>query len=424
MPGRSPTVVGVWLVSLALLVAGVAAYGDTWIPQVVGSVAMAKDGGLSLAVGSSGNVGLVYQGRTLTGAGQDLHYLSGDWTGTWNSVETLDSGAGTGAAGSLTYAGDVPYLSYRRQQGLNDYALAYANESGGAWTTGLAYDAAGMNPRHTVARLDANGLLTIAYVDETTNPLNYASLNYAADNGTTWWQEQIDPRVRLIGGVGLGLPGANTAGQVAYANEFGTQRPPSFTERSGGAWTAPTVLNAGDRAAYMSMALDGQQRPVLAWMDTSTSMVRMAAWNGSAWVVRDVVSLAPNTAWSDYDYLDLAVDDWGFAHFLYYDPAAVEGGVTGAVRYVNMDLASGATTLALTLSTGASYWMNLTIGPEERPLFAFYRDSDQSVYYGVGDPAPIPEPTTLALLLVGLGGLAWRRRRRPGAGVTKTERCR
>lgn len=132
----------------------------------------------------------------------------------------------------------------------------------------------------------------------------------------------------------------------------------------------------------------------------------------------------------NFSFVGFAAGPYFYASNLAYG-AAISSGPFGVAAGDRADLAWGAGySNSQFLSPGVGYvgfrfdlgggtqygWAEIDMNgaPDNRAFFSRYAYGDvgESVFAGVGNPQPMPEPGSLALLAIGGGGLlAWRRRR-------------
>lgn len=388
-----------------------------WGSDVLSSYGVTLGGGMSLALDASGNAGLTWYG-----AGGGLYYAS-QTDNVWGIAQQLESNYYAGMGSDLEYLGSTPYISYRGADASNNGSLNFTTWDGAAWNTAIIDNSAGINPNHTDIELDINGLPAISWVEQyTIASLSDDRILYAYHDGTDWSAPEIvnpspDPYARPMAGANLGLIGSNTTPDIAYASGSGFTRRPIFSERiEGGIWTDNIGLDgtaSSYSAAYMALAYDPDGNPMIAFMDTVTGTtpdtrgdVCLATYKDGAWSVERVFNSTAVAGYNDYSYLDMAVDSFGQAHILFYDPQAQELLYTVRVE--------GSWSAPRTIYTGEAYFAQLELDSKGRPHYSYISrtsPTESEIRYGVGQSS-IPEPGTMLLFAAGVAAIALRARRR------------
>lgn len=279
---------------------------------------------------------------------------------------------------------------------LDNLDLNYVTGGPGSWSTPTTV-ADTEDPHHTAIGLDANGDLAAAWVDQDTE-----TVGYAYHDGTAWQTpEDVASDPRGLSGVALLLPDTVEEAGVLFSDESDDwQGIPTYMQRdSGGAWSADSGagLSGSEDVAWMSGTLNGDGNPAMAYMDMFTGDLVYAEWDGAAWSTETIEDLPEPSGLPDRNYVDVATDDWGNVHLLYYNPD------TDQVEYRYRNPDSGwADALTVHEQADAS-WMRLAIDDSQKPWFSYYSeesDGEGSLYYGQGNA--VPEPATTALFTLGL----------------------
>ncbi|MFO8080319.1 MAG: PEP-CTERM sorting domain-containing protein [Armatimonadota bacterium] len=345
-------------------------------------------GGLGFALDSTGTPGFSFRSTAGT-SGLYYGYQSG---GSWTS-ELIEAGSQTGTGSSLVYDGLTSHIIYG--SGSTDLQLNYVTGGPGSWSTPTTI-ADTEYPRNNDLGLDADGNPAAAWVDGGTG-----IVGYAYHDGTEWkTAENVASDPRDLSGVALLLPDSAEEAGLFYSDESGGwQGIPTYMQRdSGGNWTADSGagLSGFEDVAWMSGTLNGDGNPAMAYMDMFTGDLVYAVWDGAAWSTETVEDLPAPSGLPDRNYVDIATDDWGNVHLLYYNPDADQ------VEYRYRHSGGGwADSLTIHEQANAS-WMRLSIDDSQKPWFSYYSDVDGegSVYYGQG--TAVPEPATTALFALGL----------------------
>ncbi|HEY3396173.1 MAG TPA: PEP-CTERM sorting domain-containing protein [Armatimonadota bacterium] len=362
-----------------------------------------------MALDANGNAGFTFEGSGMA------NLVYGSYTGSAWATTVVESGSDVGSGSSLIYSGTTANIAYRGVNTIGDYTLNYAAGSPDSWAITTVDSAA--NPRHTSIAMSPDGSPAIAYFDEAGLGAADDRVSYSYKSGGTWHTEVVHGSGALrSGGVGLGFGSTGTP-LIGYSADTGAYDPLRFGQRdSGGVWSETTLGGSQHVARYVSLDLDSQGDPYIAYIDTDTNAVYVDWWNGTAWSSDLVAQGDYATAWEDRHYLDMAVDSANNVHLIYYDP------VTKQINYRER-LAGGTVwspNRTLATASGDAAWLNLDMGLFDQPVFSYYDTGDSSVYFGQGEGRPIPEPSTVAAFTLGLLALfLWRRSRRPAPTASR-----
>ncbi len=198
-----------------------------------------------------------------------------------------------------------------------------------------------------------------------------------------WEVEEVAP-VRVDAPTSLALDSAGEP-HVAYYVVDGSPRATQgwlgYARRVGGQWQTTNVEGGpgqyGWVGLYPSLALDGLDRARIAYRDASSNVLKLASWDGNAWLFRLVETYGARPS--------LALDAQEHAHIAYAhqpngtDPAELRlAQWDGAVWQFEVLVADG-DVQSLSLALDSAGWAHI----------AFYDASAgrRSLYYGVWDGA-------------------------------------
>jgi hypothetical protein len=394
--------------------------GSAWVADPVFSSRFSTlDGGLGFALDSEDHAGMTFVLYTADSSKAGLYYTHYDGT-SWSTPEAIELGARTGNRSDLTYVDDTPYVAYRGSDNTTTDigSLKYATFDT-TWYTETVYDTGTVNPDHCDISVDADGNIAIAYLDlHVLTTSTDQTISYAYQDSLGWHQEDVLSGTYLppgTGGVSLLLDGSASEGRVGYVTDVGLpERPYEALRAAGGGWTKTVISSGFERARSVDLTEAPDGTLMAAWLDEASGNLRFASKAvGGTWTIQTVATGSSfNT--NDYRYLDLAVDSMGVAHIIWYDPT------TNSVRYTANPYGSWLTPRVIAADTTA-YWVSMEIDSLDRPEFAYYNrnSGDDRVYFGVGEA--VPEPTTWAMLTLGLAALALLKRRRK-ASASNDER--
>jgi hypothetical protein len=407
---------------IALLVSTSRCFGGSaWVAEPVFPQRFSTlDGGLGFALDAHDQPGLSFVLYTTDQAKKGLYYTHYDGS-TWSNPEAVELGALTGNRSDLTFDGLTPHVAYRGSDNtINDVGSLKHATFATTWFTETVYGTGTVNPDHCAIKVDRDGHVAIAYLDlHVLTTGGDETISFAYQDALGWHQEDVlsgSYPPPGTGGVSMILDGPANQARVGYVSDYGLpERPYEALRAADGTWTKTVISSGSERARSLRIAEAPDGTLMAAWLDENSGSLRFARKPvGGSWSLETVFTGSHfNT--SDYRYLDLAVDGMGVPHILWYDPT------TNSLRYTTNPYGTWTGPRVIAPDTTA-YWVSLKIGSNNIPQFAYYNrnSGDERVYYGVGEA--MPEPSTWALLAVGLGALAWLGRRRRASGSCSGER--
>ncbi|RMF30991.1 MAG: hypothetical protein D6759_10860, partial [Chloroflexi bacterium] len=267
-------------------------------------------------------------------------------------------------APSGTYTMHVSY--YDSDTGQLKYA--YWDSSQNKWVTQVV-DQAGDVGSHTSIALDPQGVPHIAYLDDASDRLKYATLS-----GTAWISETVTGakgHTSLAFG-GDGYPRISYKSSLEYSrwdgSKSGTETLISgffkgeytslaleptapytphishydfdnedllYTSWDGTKWVTETVDSAGNVGSYSSLALDSNRRPHISYFDDTNNDLRYAYWDGSKWVTQTV-----DSAGYVGTYTSLALDSGDRPHIAYHSDKDLRYAYWNGSRWVTQTVDS------------------------------------------------------------------------------------
>ena len=379
---RGPVVV---LLAFAFALAAADAAHAAWAIDTVDSIGNV---GLfsSLALDSrTGSPRISYYDQT----NRALKYAS------YNGASWTTQTVATGQVGTHTslalYSDGSPGISYYDYP---NHALKYSTYNGSTWIP-QTVDSSATVGEHTSLVIDALGRPHIGYYDRTNG-----KLKYAAYNGTSWATQTVD----TVGTYELGTSRNNISlkldlnglPSIAYHSEVSEAL--KYAHWNGSAWDIEMMDNSAHVGAHASLAMMGGGVPFIAYRDGTNWTLKFAAYH---WLVQTVDA----TGDVGYDAC-LAVDSHGSPYISYFagDPMgdlrmASRDGSVWTIETVDSDGVVGLfTSIALDPSTGD-------------PRISYYDSTNGDLKFAALNGLGVPEPATLALLAAGAAAAVAVRRR-------------
>lgn len=256
-----------------------------WTIEVVDSIGWV---GLynSIAVDANGIPHMSYM-EYIDYDNKNLKYAK--WTGTGWSNETVDIGGGFSSI--ALDSNNNPHIGH--SQGTNpDHNLSYSRWDGGVWQSEIV-DSTGNVGYHVSLAIDANDWPRMSYVRDPVLPWDQGyRLKHAAWNGSAWNIEIVESLNHAMGRTSIAVDSIGYT-HISYAVRVGENSTLKYASWNGSAWIIETV-DTVDTNEYVGsandLALDGHDRPHIAYDDLTNRDLRYAWWNGSAWNVSVVES--------------------------------------------------------------------------------------------------------------------------------------
>lgn len=213
-----------------------------------------------------------------------------------------------GSSNGIAYdAAGTLHLAYYDEATKN---LKYATRnSSGLWSNPVVVDGGLMAGQFVSLMLDANGRAGIAYYDA-----NQADLKYAHFNGTTWDVMTVDSTFTTGYYPSLQFDNSNSP-VISYYYKTGADL--KLASLANGTWNLSTIDSAGDVGRYSSMALNRLTgRWSMAYEDTGHGHFKYADQTKNGWSITTVddttqigggyISLAfsPRTKRPEFSYYD------------------------------------------------------------------------------------------------------------------------
>jgi len=339
-------------------------------------------------------------------------FISNDACALEWQTEIICSDPGVGEAALALDASGNPHVSYRLyhvQQGKVLYdRMMYSCKNNQEWGSymfdgdGGAYDS---------IAVDNYGYAHISYYDKPGEDLCYAYWN-----GLSWNKEVIDSYGKVGGFTSIALDGNNNPHisyidwnvpdfQIKYAcrndSSWKIEEFPGWAGRTsieldgfdyphivagnkygfwdGASWNIMT-MDSGAANAEVSIDLDSNGNPHIAYNDVGNDILRYAYWNGSVWSIQTIANMTGGEVSLTLDSLDYPYIMYSNCNYAIWDGLSWDIG----------QLAGG-------------HLCDFTLDSHDYAHIV-YVSGDELIYMN-----QIPEPTTL--LLLGLGGLALQRKR-------------
>ena len=203
-----------------------------------------------------------------------------------------------------------PHIAYHTPMG---FVLRYAYWNGASFAIETV-DSSGNTGHDPIIDLTSKDIPTIVYRDRTTGNLRYA---YKTFNG---WSLQtianMGPEDALAGYANTFLLDSKDRPHAAFFDTTGRDLKYATLSTGVGAapgWVVTTIESAGDVGETISIALDPQDRPALAYTDGTASDLKIARRTDQGWAV----SVAPGYFHPGYAP-SLVVDAAGQCHLTYF----------------------------------------------------------------------------------------------------------
>src|SRR5581483_2849318 len=288
---------------------------------------------VSLAFGASGNPHIAYSYHYSQATNAELRYASRSgrkWT-----VETIDSlslccagrdanvTVSTGMWTSLAIdASDKPHVAFWRYVDSDSdrtSSLIYATKGDNSWKLEILdsdkdVGSSGSVGQRASLALSADGNPRIAYYDVRDHELKYAS-----KDGGNWAVETVTApgsveSFRWYPSLAVDSKGSP---HIAYyeMTEWMRQGDLKYASKTGASWNVEPVDSGGNVGEDLSLALNAEGEPRIAYHDHTKGCLKYAEKRGGDWIVEavDCTALVTGT------FTSLTLDAYGNPHVAYYD---------------------------------------------------------------------------------------------------------
>ncbi len=317
---------------------------------------------------------------------QDLRYAH--WDGTSWIVETIDAGSDSLVGGDNSLALDSagrPHVSYNDSgSGADPYSLKHAVRDGGTWQI-EPLETGGFVGSNSLAIDDADHLHIVYQASETNDHIKHAYWD-----GAAWQIETVLTHDNFLDGISLVLDGGQQP-HFSYYHDTGSQRDVRhvywdgvawqtevveaglegtnwmettslaldggvphvayyledltlvrYAHKSGSilspskdaAWQAETIDQGAITGVHASLALDGADRPHIAYYEDQREDLLYAAWDGAQW---QITTVDVNGSSATDGSVSLTLDAAGFPHISYRDDTDAFGLDPHGLKYAHWD---------------------------------------------------------------------------------------
>ncbi len=334
--------------------------------------------------------------------GGHLYYAWHDGAA-WH-YEVVDPAPQTGLEPALALAADgsprIAYVDAAAQ------ALKYAYRDAAGWHLSLLDVELGQTAIGTSLALDLNGKAHISYYDYTVDA-EYGRLKYARQNERGWSIDTIDRHLGWAARTSIAVDRAGFA-HISYENYNLYQL--KYAVRTAAGWQLQVLMQSGGArvGSHSSLALDGEDRPRIAYSDIPNSALSYAYWDGS-WHFQivdnhETVGLDCSLALDAQGRGRVSYSDWGYAlGYAYQDEGGWHTATVDGERG-----RSAATSLALD-GNGVAHIAYYDFSDEADHLLKYARQSAGGWQLSQIDAEdPVLGDVSLAIDLYGRAHIAYR----------------
>ncbi len=257
------------------------------------------------------------------------------------------------------------------------------NPSGFGWQVESVTTRGNSGLRGAIA-LDGQGYPHIAFVEHLPVVSGMDDqLRYAYWDGVRWHTELVDkaPHIsRDDGYIGLALDSAGVA-HIAYpAGDTAIDMNLRYARRNHDYWALETVDDLKRTGRHVSIALDGNDRPHIAYHDNDFLELIYTSWNGATWTSEVIDDSNVNDSGV---FASLVLDGDDRPHIAYAD------GVSDQLRYATKDTGVWQTSLVDPDIESSTPYPDIVLSPAGQPAIAYIGEQsfDYEVRYAAWDGA-------------------------------------
>ena len=230
-------------------------------------------------------------------------------------------------------------------------------------------DASADAGRFTSLKLDSAGMPHICYMSsyESSGTI-HNDLKYTTWDGITWETETVDSSSLVNNFISLALDGNNRP-RISYYD--GNSQVLKYASKTGASWNIKTADPTADAGQYSSLAIDGAGNPHISYYNASDTVLRYASLEGTEWDI----STADATAGVG-QYTSLALDSAGNPHISYFHAT------NHTVDYVSWESSAWATPVAVSgVSNDADGYLSLALDSRGQPHICYHDYIDGILKY-------------------------------------------